>query len=95
MAASTNQYNPDYAVPPGWILEECLEVQGISHAEFALRCGLSPKLISDIIAGDAPIEPKIALQFEKTLGMDASIWLGIEAEYRLHQEREAEYNLSP
>ena len=54
MATLTNQYNPDYAVPPGWILDERLQAQGISRAEFALRCGCSLKLISEIIAGNAP-----------------------------------------
>lgn len=90
MATATNQFRPDYAVPPGWVLEERLEVQGISHAEFARRCGRSPKLISEIIAGKAPLEPETALQFEKVLGVDASIWLGIEAGYQLHRAREAE-----
>jgi addiction module HigA family antidote len=88
--ATINQYRPDYAVPPGWILEERLEVQGISHGEFARRCGRSPKLISEIIAGKAPLEPETALQFEKVLGVDARIWLGIEADYQLHRAREAE-----
>ncbi len=37
-----------------------------------------------------PLEPGTALQFEKVLGVDASIWLGIESEYRLHRAREAE-----
>ena len=90
MATATNQFSPDYAVPPGWILEERLEVEGISHAEFARRCGRSPKLISEIISGKAPLEPGTALQFEKVLGVDASIWLGIESEFRLHRAREAE-----
>ena len=89
MAAATNQYQPDYAVPPGWIIEERL-AQGISHAEFARRCGRSAKLISEIISGKAPIAPKTALRFEKVMGLDASIWLGIEADYRLHRERQAE-----
>ena len=90
MATATNQFSPDYAVPPGWILEERLEVEEISHAEFARRCGRSPKLISEIISGKAPLEPGTALQFEKVLGVDASIWLGIESEFRLHRAREAE-----
>ena len=83
-----NTYRPDYVVPPGWILEERLEAHGISHAGFARRCGRSPKLISEIIAGTAPVAPETALQFEKVLGMDASVWLGIEADYQLRKARE-------
>jgi addiction module HigA family antidote len=90
MAAAINEYRPDYAVPPGSVLEERLEAQGISHAEFARRCGRSPKLISELIAGKAPLEPETALQFEKVLGVDASVWLGIEADYQLHRARAAE-----
>jgi len=95
MATATNQFRPDYAVPPGWVLEERLGVEGISHAEFARRCGRSPKLISEIIAGKAPVEPETALQFEKVLGVDASIWLGIEADYQLHRARETEAAAAP
>lgn len=90
MTTNIYEYNPDYAVPPGWVLEERLDSQNISHAEFARRCGRSPKLISEIISGKAPIEPITALQFESVLGVDAGIWLGIETSYRLHMEREAE-----
>lgn len=60
------------------------------QAEFARRCGLSAKLIREIIAGKAPVEPETALQFEKVLGLNAGIWLGVEKKYRLHQAREAE-----
>ena len=90
MLTTPSQYNPDYAVPPGWVLEERLAVRGISHAEFARRCGRSPKLISEIIAGKASLEPETALQFEKVLDVDASIWLGIESEYQLHNARKEE-----
>ncbi len=90
MARAAYRYDPDYSVPPGWVLEEHLEAWEMSRAEFARRCGRSPKLISEIVAGKAPIEPKTALQFEKVLGMDASVWLGIETHYRLYMEREAQ-----
>ena len=90
MGTLTNQYQPDYAVPPGWVIEERLAVNGISHAEFARRCDRSAKLISEIISGKASIEPRTALQFEKVLGVDASIWLGIEADYQLRLIRNAE-----
>ena len=87
---ATNQYRPDYAVPPGWVLAERLSAQDISRAEFARRCDRSAKLISEIISGKAPIEPKTALQFERVLGVDADIWLDIEKDYQLHQIRKAE-----
>lgn len=90
MAAALATYRPDYAVPPGAVLEERLEALGLSHAAFAKRCGRSAKLISEIIGGKAPLEPETALQFERVLGVDAGIWLGIEADYRLHRARALE-----
>ena len=90
MATATDRFSPDYAVPPGWVLQERLKAEGISHAEFARRCGRSPKLISEMVAGKAPLEPATALQFEKVLGVDARIWLGIESDYRLRRARDAE-----
>ncbi len=90
MSIMTNQYNPDYAVPPGWVLRERLEAERTSHAEFARRCGRSAKLICETVSGKAPLEPATALQFEKVLGVDAGIWLGIESDYRLCRAREFE-----
>ncbi|MCY4138138.1 MAG: hypothetical protein OXF56_07735 [Rhodobacteraceae bacterium] len=90
MSTMTNQYNPDYLIPPGWVLRERLEAEGTSHADFARRCGRPAKLIGEIVSGEAPLEPATALQFEKVLGVDASIWLGIESDYRLRRAREFE-----
>ena len=90
MAAKVYPFEPDYAVSPGEILEERLGVWGMSQAEFARRCGRSPELISQIIAGRAPVEPDTALQFEKVSGLDARIWLGLEEGYRKHLARTKE-----
>lgn len=88
--AGNYRYEPDYAATPGWLVEDHLNARGLSQAELARRCGRSPKLISEIVSGKAPIEPETALQFERVLGVDASIWLGIEADYRLHRARTAD-----
>ena len=92
MATEVNQYRPDYAVPPGWVLEEELKAKGMSQAELARRCGRSAKLISDIIGGKAPIEPETAIQFDRVLGGGPDIWLRMESTYRLRlaQQLEAE-----
>ncbi len=90
MSKSNYKWKPEYPIPPGLVLREHLEARGYSQAEFARRCGRSPKLISDIIAGKAPLEAKTALQFEKVLGVDAEIWIGIESQHRLFLVQEAE-----
>ena len=90
MIGPANAYQPDYAVAPGTILAERLEAHDMSYADFARRCGRSPKLISEIVAGKAPVEPETALQFEKVTGVAAHIWLGLEADYKLHRAQEAE-----
>ena len=87
---ATYRYDPDYAPMPGWLVEDHLKARGLSQAELARRCGRSPKLISEIVSGKAPIEPETAVQFERVLGVDARIWLGMESDYRLHIAREAE-----
>ena len=94
MAKKNNEpsypYQPQYAIPPGWLLESHLEAREMSQAECARRCGRSPKLMSEIISGKAPIEPDTALQLEKVLGLHSAIWIGAEKDYRLHLAREAQ-----
>ena len=77
-------FNPDYAVPPGWFLEITLEGENYSQEEFARKCGLSTKLIEEIISGKAPIDNETAILFEKTTGIVAEIWKRMENNYRNH-----------
>jgi addiction module HigA family antidote len=83
MASPELLYRPSQGVAPGKLLEEFLTAKDISARELARRCGRSAKLIVEIIAGKAPIEPETALQFERVLDMDAELWLGLESHYRL------------
>lgn len=90
MASTEYLYRPSHGVAPGKLLEEYLASQDMSARELARRCGRSAKLIVEIIAGKAPIEPETALQLERVLGLDAEVWLGLEAKYRLHLAKSAE-----
>ena len=83
MNTNLNTFLPDYIVSPGEILEETLEARGIKKKEFAERCGRTAKMISEIIAGKAAITPETALQFERVLGVSASLWSNLETKYRL------------
>ena len=92
MYADNYTFGPDYAISPGQVLEQELETRGISQAEFARRCSSSPKLIGEIIAGKAPVEPEMAVQSECVLAVDAGIWLSIEAKYRERLAEQSEGN---
>lgn len=90
MVEQGHQFEPDYLIPPGEILEETLAARGIKKSEFAERCGRPAKTISEIIAGKAAITPETAIQFERVLGVSASLWTNLEARYRLRLARLAE-----
>jgi len=83
-------FSPDYSVHPGEILGETLQARSISQAEFALRCGLSEKHVSQIINGKASISSETALAFERVLGMRASLWMNLESSHRLFVARRHE-----
>ncbi len=87
-----NEFEPDYAVHPGQILEETLEAQGLTKSEFAKRAGLTPKTVSLIIASKAPVTSENAIAFERVLGISAHIWSSIDAEYRLFEARQKAQN---
>jgi len=90
MPQEQHVFEPDYALSPGTFLEENLETMGISARELARRCGRSAKLIVEILSGKAPVEPETALQFEKVTNVNATVWLNLESEYRLHLARQLE-----
>src|SRR5437867_4321816 len=78
----TNQFKPNYAVPPGETLLETIESLGMTQAELALRMGRPLKTINEIIKGKAAITADTALQLEKVLRIPASFWNNAERNYR-------------
>lgn len=90
MATATKKRS-DYIVSPGAILEEILEERGIAKQAFAERCGRSPKFVSEVIAGKAPLSEETALHFGRVLDMEPQVWVNLESNYRLRlAEREEE-----
>lgn len=89
---ATKQYtfSPDYTVHPGEILAETLQARTISQSEFASRCELSEKHVSQIINGKASITSETALTFERVLAVRASLWMNLDSNHRLHIAREEE-----
>jgi HTH-type transcriptional regulator / antitoxin HigA len=87
-----NEYIPDYAVPPGDVLEYELELRRMPKSELARRTGLTEKHINAIVKskGKSSITPETAIKLERALGMPADYWLNLEANYQEASARLAE-----
>lgn len=66
---------------PGDNVLEYLEHYGWSQSDLARRTGLTPKTISEICNGKAPITPTTSLAFEKAFQRPAQFWLGMQTSY--------------
>ncbi len=79
---------PDVAIPPGELLAEELEARGMTQRDLATLMGRPPGVISQIVRGRKAITPRTAIEIEQALGIAASIWVGLEAQYRLALARQ-------
>ncbi|WP_347332587.1 HigA family addiction module antitoxin [Marinimicrobium locisalis] len=85
-----NQFQPDYAISPGEILSDELELRGMSQTELAKRTGLTPKHLISLMKAKATITSETAIKLERALGMPAQYWLNLESNYQEIQARQAE-----
>jgi HTH-type transcriptional regulator/antitoxin HigA len=89
VAAKKESWSPDWATHPGEHLAEYLESRGWSQAEFARLADMSPKHVSTIISGTNPITAETALKLERVLGLKASVWTGLQANWDLYEAKAA------
>ena len=82
--ADRQSWRPEWAVPPGEILQEALDERGISQSELARRMGRPFKTINEIVNARAALTPDTAIQLERALGISAPFWNNLETEYRQH-----------
>ena len=66
---------------PGETVIEYLEFNDWSQRDLARRTGLTPKTISQICSGKAPISPTTALALERVFQRPARFWLNLQRHY--------------
>ncbi|MEV0269625.1 HigA family addiction module antitoxin [Hamadaea sp. NPDC050747] len=84
----TEVWQPDWAVVPGEVLLEALEERSMTQVELARRIDRPLKTVNEIVNGKAAITADTAIQLERALGISASIWNGLETNYREYLARE-------
>ena len=82
-----NEFNIDIELHPGEVLADELEARNLSKGAFALKVGMYPSQLSDIVKGKRNITASIALKLEAELSVSAEFWLGLQMDYDLYIER--------
>lgn len=73
--------------PPGETIADLLDERGWSKSELADRLGCTPKHVSQMLNGKAPIHAEMAAMLSRVLGSTPEFWLQREAQYRAALER--------
>ena len=69
------------------LLEEYLAPRGISVWHLAKDIGISPRRIYDLVEGQRPISPEIAMRLAHYFGLSKRFWLDLQAHYDLQVEQ--------
>ena len=67
---------------PGRKIREELLSRGMLQKEFAVRMGITEKHLSKLINGEVLLTANVASRLATVLGIPASVWSALEAEYR-------------
>ena len=86
MTTKSTRLFSDLAIPPGEVLEEELEVRGMTQEELADKMGCSPQVIDEVIRAERAITSEIAAGLGKALGIEAQFWTNFEEHYRMTLE---------
>lgn len=77
-------------IHPGEVLQEdFLKPLGITPYKLAKEIGVGRMRISEIVRGERDITPDTALRLGQYFGIDAEVWLNLQAHYNLVQVRQA------
>ena len=76
--SNTIEYKDIIAFHPGYYVEDIIEELGISHAEFVLRMGTTPKTLSQLVNGWINISNDLAKKLSMMLGSSVDGWLNLQ-----------------
>lgn len=89
-----NNLTPFEPTHPGELLLDELQCREISQTNFAMRIGVKPSLLNEIIKGKRGINTEMALLLEAALGISAKLWINLQNEYNLQKARSDESFMS-
>lgn len=78
-----NNLTPFEPTHPGQIVKEEIEYRNITQKKLATQTGISYTVLNEVLNGKRPVSIEYALLFEAALNIDATIFIGLQADYDL------------
>lgn len=75
------EYKELLAFHPGEYLRDIIAEMGLAQNDFAKRLDITPKMLSELLAGRINLSLDVAQKLAKMLGVSIKLWLNLQAQY--------------
>ena len=83
-----NNMTSSMLIHPGEMIKDDIIARGITQKELAQQMGVSYTVFNEILNGKRPVTTEYALLLEAALGTNASIWIGLQADYNMQKAKQ-------
>lgn len=87
-AMTLHKFKPDWAVPPGQVVQERLEYRGMTAHDLAVRANVSAELVKRMLAGKTQTPEWLLIAIAPDVGMNEHVLMGIERNWRKWRKRQ-------
>jgi addiction module HigA family antidote len=78
-----NNLEPSEPIHPGELLKEEIKYRGMSQKKLADSMGMSYTVLNEVLNCKRAITTEYALLLEAALGIEADMWIRIQADYNI------------
>ena len=83
-----NNMRSSLLIHPGEMIKDEIIARGLTQKELAKQMGVSYTVFNEILNGKRPVPTEYALLLEAALGTNASIWIGLQADYNMQKAKQ-------
>src|SRR5574344_1349529 len=76
-----NNIESSNLIHPGEMIKDEIESRRITQKRLSDITGISPSVLNEVLNGKRSVTTEYALLLEAALGIDADIWIKLQAEY--------------
>lgn len=73
-------YNPDYIISPGEVLQDYLEAYGLSIQNLATKINTTPEIVKQLLDNTIPVAT-FAKAFEQIFSRPVHFWVNLDSQY--------------